>query len=607
MRMPPEVTKFKTKPYKHQLECLNRFGRSPYFALLAEQGTGKTFIVINNIADLWASGDCDAALVLAPNGVHTNWTILELPKHMPDWVRCRATAWDPGTSKKNANRLEAMLAQQNGELRILTMNWDALQTPRGLAFAEKFAKSAKKLMIACDESDAVKNPSASRTKALMKLKSLSVWRRIMTGTPVNNAPFDLFSQFMFLDEKILKTTSYYAFKAEYSELLKANHHVIQHIVKGKNKMADYDRREVAQALDTLKIAIYKNGRAELIEALSSVVDAHEAANYERMPQLCRDLQGMFAPGEASPNSLKAQALRASRHIEAITGNYVAKLNNAFNPNRLPQIVDKDGSGRPKYRNLDKLSELIAPHSFRVLKKDCLDLPDKIYKTLFFELTQQQREVYAKAEKECRLVFEGNETPFAKLNAVTKLAQITSGYYIHPASEQPVRIDGENPKLELLVDRVKAVVAAGEKIIVWAQFRVEIEDICTRLSQEGLNLVQYHGGVARQDRVDAIEAFQNGDADVFVGNQKAGGTGITLIAASFVAYFSNNYSLRDRLQSEDRAHRIGQTKNVTYYNFAGVGTVDEKVIFALMNKKDVAETIIDLGLAMFAPSQSEGSV
>jgi SNF2 family DNA or RNA helicase len=112
-------------------------------------------------------------------------------------------------------------------------------------------------------------------------------------------------------------------------------------------------------------------------------------------------------------------------------------------------------------------------------------------------------------------------------------------------------------------------------------------------------VQYHGGVGKDDRTAAIESFERGSAQVFVGNQQAGGTGITLIAASYVIYFSNNFSLRDRLQSEDRAHRIGQTRNVTYINIAAKGTIDESVVKALTAKKDVADTIIDRGLALFS--------
>ncbi|HET8686247.1 MAG TPA: C-terminal helicase domain-containing protein, partial [Methanosarcina sp.] len=232
------------------------------------------------------------------------------------------------------------------------------------------------------------------------------------------------------------------------------------------------------------------------------------------------------------------------------------------------------------------------------KKDCLDLPDKIYKTLFFDLTKEQEAVYKKAEDECRLIFNGVETPFTKLTAVTKLAQITSGYYIHPLSEEPVKIQGKNPKLELLVEQVERIVTAGEKVIVWARYRVEIEDIVRSLNEAGISCVEYHGGVNKSDRKDSIDEFEHGSVQVFVGNQQAGGTGITLIAASNVIYFSNNFSLRDRLQSEDRAHRIGQTKSVVYYNIVGKDTIDEHVVAALTNKLDVADTIINKGLQLF---------
>jgi len=163
----------------------------------------------------------------------------------------------------------------------------------------------------------------------------------------------------------------------------------------------------------------------------------------------------------------------------------------------------------------------------------------------------------------------------------------------------VRIEGDNPKLDLLVDRVNKIVESGEKVIVWARYRVEIEDIVKRLRLDGIACVEYHGGVNKDDRTGAIESFERGDAQVFVGNQQAGGTGITLVAASYVIYFSNNFSLRDRLQSEDRAHRIGQKKNVTYINIAAKGTIDEVVIRTLMSKKDIADTIIDKGLALFS--------
>ena len=488
--------RFKTQPYKHQIDCLNRFGRKHAFALLAEMGTGKTWIAINNLADLWSSGDCDGALVLAPNGVHTNWTRIELPRHTPVWCRYTAAAWYSAPSRAERAALDGLFAAEaSGTLRILAMNHEALQTKRGMEFAERFLLSCAKAAIVVDESDAYKNPSALRTKNLMKLRKHSLWRRIMSGTPITGAPFDAFAQFNFLDEHILGTSSFYAFKAEYAELLP----------------------------------------------------------------------------ESSP-LMAAIRQRGAR--------------------RAPQIVARGAGGRPKYRNLDKRARLIEPHSFRVLKSDCLDLPPKIYKTVFFELTPQQRAVYKKARDECRLAFENEETPFNKLIAVTKLAQVTSGYYLHPLAEEPVRLEGANPKLDALMERISSIVAAGNKAIIWARYRVEIEDICRRLREAGIECVEYHGGIGKAERVEALDAFEHGAAQVFVGNQQAGGTGITLVAAAYVVYFSNNFSLRDRLQSEDRAHRIGQRRTVTYINLAAKGTVDEAVLRALAGKQDVAAAIVD---------------
>lgn len=491
------MERFKTKPYRHQLECLNRFGRSEYFALLADMGTGKTFIIINNIADLWSCGELDSVLVFAPNGVHTNWTDREIPKHMPDWVRSEACSWSSTMNKKEKVIFERVVSgNAEGSLRIFTMNWEALGTKRAFDAAEKFCKTAGALMIVCDESHNVKNPSAARTKALMKLRKHSKWRRIMSGTPIANAPFDAFSQFSFLDDHILRTTSYFAFKAEYADMI---------------------------------------------------------------PQESRMMQ----------NLMRAKGLR-----------------------RAPQIVSRGVDGRPRYKNLEKLNSLIAPHSFRVLKKDCLDLPEKIYKTVLFDLTNEQRAIYDRVQEEGRLMLNGEDTPINRLTVLGKLSQITSGYYLHPDAQSPVRIEGGTPKMELLIDRVNEIVSEQDrKVIIWARYHVEISDIVQALKANGFtdeHVVQYHGGIGKAERSEAIDRFERGEARIFVGQQQAGGTGITLVAASFVIYFSNTFSLTDRLQSEDRAHRIGQTEAVTYINLVAKGTVDVAISSALEAKKNIAE-------------------
>lgn len=492
------------KPRQHQAVYLNSYLTREYFALLADMGTGKTYMVLMNVFELYARGQCDAFLVVAPNGVHHAWVDIEIPKHAPIGIPYWAAAWSASESKADERRRAPVMANDTKGLRILTMNWEALQTPRGRLVAEQFLKSAKQAFIACDESDNMKNPKTARWKAMMQLRKYARWRRIMTGTPIDGTPFSAFSQYQFLHPSILGTTSYTAFKSEYAEMLPPT--------------------------DPLMKAIVAKNRLRF----------------------------------------------------------------------LPQIVKRTPDGRPKYKNLDKLARLINPHSYRVMKKDCLDLPDKVYKAVTFNLTKEQAKVYKMAANECRLMYGDTPTAFNKLAIATKLAQITSGYYLHPDAEVPVRIPGDNPKLKLVVARVAAALSAGHKVIVWARYTVQIQDLVAGLKELGEeevdgnlpHIIEYHGGVSSNDRRAGVEAFERGAANVFVGNQQAGGTGLTLVAASVMCYFSNNYSLRDRLQSEDRAHRIGQTKRVTYYDFAARGTVDEHAIRLVGQKKDVADYILD---------------
>ena len=130
------------------------------------------------------------------------------------------------------------------------------------------------------------------------------------------------------------------------------------------------------------------------------------------------------------------------------------------------------------------------------------------------------------------------------------------------------------------------------VIIWAWFREEIKILGEELKKRGYDYSINYGATKDSDRNDNVEKFQGGEHRVFVGQSRAVGMGITLTAASYVVYYSNNYSYEVRVQSEDRAHRIGQTKNVTYIDLVATNTVDDHVLKALQNKKSLAEWIID---------------
>jgi SNF2 family DNA or RNA helicase len=252
-----------------------------------------------------------------------------------------------------------------------------------------------------------------------------------------------------------------------------------------------------------------------------------------------------------------------------------------------QVIARNPDGSPRWRNLDKLQRLLEPNSFRVLKKDCLDLPDKIYKTITFELDAQQQRAYDKMQDELRIELGDNtELPVSELAALIKLQQITSGYVNTPMGVRYVSSD--NPRLKTLLDAIEDVEG---KFIVWARFLEELDAISDALTDAGVACVQYHGGVSRDNREAAVDQFQNGDVRVFVGQPQSGGIGLTLTAAETVFYFSNDFNLETRLQSEDRAHRIGTKKNVVYIDITAEDTIDEQITKNLRRKKRTAALVL----------------
>lgn len=269
--------------------------------------------------------------------------------------------------------------------------------------------------------------------------------------------------------------------------------------------------------------------------------------------------------------------------------------------RYAQIVKKDDAGKPMYRNLDKLNALLAPHAYRVLKKDCLDLPDKVFKQVYFDLTAKQRIVYQRMEDDFRYQLDdGTIEAVAKLNVVSKLQQITSGFILLKDGTAVFQQD-DNPRLKALKDLMEDFV--DKKVIVWAWFKEEIKAIAALMEALGRKPVQYHGEVSDADRTAAIDGFQTGDVDTFIGNQASGGIGITLTAASETVYYSNNFNLEHRAQSEDRNHRSGQKNQVTYYDIIAENTVDDTISLALQTKTSLVAEVLKDSSCLFRRRQA----
>ena len=246
---------------------------------------------------------------------------------------------------------------------------------------------------------------------------------------------------------------------------------------------------------------------------------------------------------------------------------------------------------PKYFiNLHELEDKLKSFSYRVRKEDCLDLPEKIYQQRFVEFTIEQKRVYKQMQEQAFAIIQDQEVSFAnKLTEMLKLHQVCNGFL--KTNEGAIVELEDCPKLKELI---KVIEEGDGKFIIWTNYIHNIESICKLLKKlyGDKSVVSIYGAVSVEDRTIAVNKFQS-DPDVkfFVGNPTTGGYGLTLTAASYVVYFSNSYNLEVRQQSEDRAHRIGQKKNVTYVDILMRNSIDMLIVSALQRKiKISAETL-----------------
>lgn len=537
--------RFKTPPYPFQLEDLERSADREGFGLLWEQGLGKAKALVDTAAHLHRAGKIRALVLVAPNGVHANF-IGELRIHCPDDVPWHGLTYysSRASTKRFQREVDQLLAAEGRSLRVLAISYDALNTANGFALAQQMVTTAPALM-ALDESQAIKEPSSVRSKKVHLLGKHARYRRIYSGTPLETGPFDIFNQMRFLYPTFwqgMGLGSFWVFKQEFA---------------------------------TFRQARNSDGHA-----------------YQQLLQ---------------------------------------------------------------YRDLDRLRGLIAPHVSRRLKDEVgLQLPPKTYTRATFELAPAQRKAYDQVREEIRLeVEDGAMEPTTALVRLTRLQQIASGYAVvtEPAPyavgepvvwsaadrvvqgavdevlETTVRCRGrvttedgaqgdevrmeftkgaasllrltpprqrvvdlvapkDNPRLQLLLALLDGI---AHKVIVWARFRRDVDLVCEALGERA---VRYDGSVKDADRVEVLRRFREDDAvRVLVANPAAISMGVTLTVAKTVIYYTNSFRLIERLQSEDRAHRIGQDQPVQYVDLNGVDTVDVYISDKLIGKFDLVSFVM----------------
>ena len=468
---------YQTKPHPHQEEAVQKSWDKPAFALFMEMGTGKTKVTIDSFANLFLAGKIEGVIVVAPKGVYMNWYDPEIPVHLLKTIPTKMAYWTSSPNEVEKKRLEDVMIKEPGKLNILIVNVEAYSLDKAYQLSIQFMKKFRTFMVV-DESTSIKNPEASRTKKLLKIRVLAAYRRVLTGTPVTQSPLDLYAQLNFLDPKILGFPNYFSFRARYAKLEQSH-------ISGKN-------------------------------------------------------------------------------FKTVVG----------------------------YQNLDELSEKVKRYCYEAKKDQCLSLPQKIYQRRMVDMSPEQKKHYESFRKYAMTVLADTEIAAPSVLAILqKLHQISCGFIIDENGVSHEVGSTKLAELEAIIDESPA----DQKIIIWAAYRHSIFMLENFLKKKyGENsVVTYFGDTTQKQRGEAIASFKEHGvgARFFLANARTGGYGLTLVSSTLSIYYANTYSLEQRLQSEDRNHRIGQNKPVTYIDLVTKNTVDEKILNALRNKIDIASQVM----------------
>jgi hypothetical protein len=478
-------------PLRHQVEGRRRQQGSPdwrAFAYTGEMGTGKTYSLLWDWGDLFDGDGISDLLVVAPKGSYRNWfagTLArpsELQKYLPEELQHRLLVhgYVPGRAKR---QLDGFLLSNDGDRpRAFFVNVESLSRPGPAREAVREFLMSNRAMMVVDESTRIRDDTSERTKFICNTGRLALARRIMTGLIAPRSPLNIYPQFKFLNERLLRQNSAWTFRQRYAVMKQMR---VGWDDKGREKLAWID---------------------------------------------------------------------------------VA------------------------YRNEEELHGLMAPHSWRVLKRDVLDLPEKMPPVRReVELSEEQTEVYRGVRDEAFAELQGGSfvNVERKMHQAMRLHQISTGCV--RAADGIVRMFDAGPRLRALCEVLDE--AAG-KVVVWCCYRPNVEYVVGHLEREygeGCT-AQFHGGNI-DARYDDEERWKTDPRCRFmVATQAAGGVGNNWVEADTAVYYSYSHDLEHDAQSQDRLHRQGQTRPCNYVYLVASPT-EELILEALERKLDMAQLVM----------------
>lgn len=516
----------KNNLYKHQEIALERYRKASAIPLFFDPGTGKTLTSLLIAEAKYSAGEIDALLVIAPNGVHKQWAVEEIPKWLSDVNT--TVQW-----RKNKK-----LFFVEGALNIVCINIEQFSTKTKYLDYVDWVNSHK-AMIILDEATRIKNPKAIRTqrllyefnhvvrrgKTILSSEPKTVARAILTGTPVTNGPFDVWSMFEFLQPGYFGI-NWYGFQNKYGMF-----HAIQ--VNGR----------------VIRILINEDAWEQI-----KACDSFEKAN-------------------------------------ALYG---------VNLSTYDMIQQQDSYQGP-FKNVEQLRDKMLEIAMFVKIEDCIDMPDRVYNRKLLDMSLEQARVYNELETYFIATYKDEKVEAkSKLTAYIRLQQIASGFV---SSEQVPEEEIEDPppnkivwfddlpKIDQLLVDCEEVVGSTDnptgQVIVVCHFSAEAEKIFDSLQAAGYHCCLQTGW----KKVGSIDGFKQGKYSIMVANIRVISMGFNLQElCHHMIFYSNTFSLEDRIQVEARIYRAGQKQKCIYIDYVMKDTIDMKVYAALKQKKQLADYI-----------------
>ena len=314
---------------------------------------------------------------------------------------------------------------------------------------------------------------------------------------------------------------------------------------------------------------------------SSYIKGHRSARTDWITRVCERARYRLiltgTPISQGVVDLFAQMRFLSQKILGYRSFYSFARNHLVYSDRFPGKIERS-------LNTDYLAAKIQPYVYQVTKAECLTLPEKLYETRYCRLTHQQRYIYDLTKEETLANLDPDDwNSIAIFRLFSQLQQIVSGYQKLGGSK--VELDNNRP--QLLMDIVENI-PDHEQVVIWGKYHFDIDSISAALLERYRkeDITFFHGGLSQKQRIDEVNRFKAG-ARFFVATQASGSHGLNeIMSARYVIFYTNNFKYSERRQAEDRNHRIGQDRNVTYIDMICADTIDERIDTALYEKGNV---------------------